>query len=150
MSTPETTAATVAATFINLPVRDLYQSIAFFEALGFAFDPQFTDENAGCLVLGPGHHAMLITQTRFRDFTPYEIVDAHRGTEVLVALQLDSRARVDAIAERAFAAGGRDFRPVEDHGWMYGRAFQDLDGHIWEPFFMDLAAMHAAPGEDAR
>jgi len=150
MSTTETTRTTVFATFVNLPVRDLQKSIAFFEALGFAFDPQFTDPHAGCLVLGPGHHAMLISQERFRDFTPCEIVDAHRGTEVLVALQLDSRARVDEITERAFAAGGRDFRPVEDHGWMYGRAFQDLDGHIWEPFFMDLAAMRAATREDAR
>jgi predicted lactoylglutathione lyase len=144
MSTARTTPTAVAATFVNLPVKDLQQSVTFFEALGFGCDPQFTDDSAACVVLGPSHYAMLIAHARFRDFTPYALVDAHRSTEVLVALQLDSRARVDAMAERALASGGRHFRPTEDHGWMYGRAFQDLDGHIWEPFFMDLEAMRAA------
>jgi predicted lactoylglutathione lyase len=135
---------TASAIFVNLPVADLKRSIAFFEALGFSFDPQFTDETAACLVLGPSHYAMLISQSRFKDFTPYPIVDALRSTEVLVALQLGSRAEVDEVTNKAFAAGGKDFRPAEDHGWMYGRAFQDLDGHIWETFVMDVEATKAA------
>jgi predicted lactoylglutathione lyase len=139
---------TVSATFVNLPVKDLKKSIAFFEALGFAFDPQFTDDSATCLVLGPSHFAMLITHPRFKDFTPHALVDAHRNTEALVALQLGSRAQVDDVTNKALAAGGKDFRSPEDHGWMYGRAFQDLDGHIWEPFFMDVDAMKAAQAGD--
>lgn len=147
MATSKTDPTAVSATFVNLPVADLKRSIAFFGTLGFSFDPRFTDDSAACLVLGPSHYAMLIGHGRFRDFTPYEMVDAHRSTEVLVALQLGSRGQVDSVTDRALAAGGRDFRPTEDHGWMYGRAFQDLDGHIWEPFFMDLEAMMAAnPG----
>jgi predicted lactoylglutathione lyase len=144
MNTTNAAPTVASATFVNLPVADLAKSIAFFEALGFAFDPQFKDDSAACLVLGPSHYAMLITHARFKDFTPYALVDAHRNTEVLVALQLGSRAQVEQVMSQALAAGGKDFRPAEDHGWMYGRAFQDLDGHIWEPFFMDVAAMQAA------
>lgn len=140
-------ATAVSATFVNLPVKDLKQSIAFFERLGFTFDPQFTDDSAACLVLGPSHYAMLISHARFADFTPYPRVDAHRSTEVLVALQLASRAQVEQVTSQAVAAGGKVFRPPEDHGWMYGRAFQDLDGHIWEPFCMDVAAMNATMAE---
>ena len=143
-------ATAASATFVNLPVHDLRKSIDFFETLGFACDPQFTDDSAACLILGPGHYAMLLTHVRFKDFTPHAIVDAHRSTEVLVALQFDSRELVDQIAELAVVAGGRHFRPPEDHGWMYGRAFQDLDGHIWEPFFMDRAAMRASRSEATR
>ena len=145
--TTDQAARAVSATYVNLPVADLDRSKAFFRRLGFAFDPRFTDASATCLVLGPDHRVMLLTQARFRDFTPHPLVDAHRGTEVLIALQLGSRAEVDEVTELAMAAGGRDFRPVEDHGWMYGRAFQDPDGHIWEPFFMDVEAMQAAMPE---
>lgn len=134
----------IQGVFVNLPVADLAASKRFFESLGFAVNPQFTDDTAACLVLGPSHYAMLIGHARFKDFTPYERVDAHRQTEVLVALQLDSRAAVEQMMQKALAAGGTHFRPAEDHGWMYGHAFQDLDGHIWEPFFMDMAAMQAA------
>lgn len=135
----------VQAVFVNLPVADLPASKSFFEALGFAFNPSFTDDSAACLVLGPSHCAMLLGHARFADFTPRPRVDARRQTEVLIALQLDSRAAVEALMRKALAAGGKDFRPADDHGWMYGHAFQDLDGHIWEPFFMDRAAMPAAP-----
>ena len=138
------TATTVTGIFVNLPVKNLKQSIEFFSALGFSFNPQFTDDSAACLILGESHYAMLITHDKIKLFTPYALVDAHRNTEVLVALSLHSRAQVDEIADKALAAGGKHFRPTEDHGWMYGRAFQDLDGHIWEPFFMDMAAMQAA------
>ena len=146
MTTGHATRA-VSAIYVNLPVADLDGSMAFFRRLGFSFDPGFTDASAACLVLGPDHRVMLLTQARFRDFTPHALADAHRSTEVLVALQLGSRAEVDEVTELALAAGGTDFRPVEDHGWMYGRAFQDLDGHIWEPFFMDVGAMPAAVPE---
>lgn len=146
MNTGQSTRS-VSATFVNLPVADLDRSKSFFEQLGFTFDPRFTDGSAACLVLGPGHHAMLLTQARFREFTPHALVDAHHSTEVLVALQLGSRAAVDEVTDQALVAGGRDFRPAEDHGWMYGRAFQDPDGHIWEPFFMDVEAMQAATRE---
>ena len=138
------TPLSVSAVFVNLPVQDLQKSIAFFTALGFSFNPQFTDASGTCLVLGPSHYAMLLTKERFRDFTPYTLVDAHTHTEVLVAVQLGSREDVDAVVERAWTAGGKHFRPAEDHGWMYGRAFKDLDGHIWEPFWMDMAAMQSA------
>lgn len=147
MANSKTDSASVSGTFVNLPVQDLQRSVAFFEALGFACDPQFTDATAACVILGPSHYAMLITHARFKDFTPYARVDAHHSTEVLIALQFASRALVDTVAERAIDAGGRHFRPPEDHGWMYGRAFQDPDGHIWEPFFMDLEAMRAARPE---
>jgi predicted lactoylglutathione lyase len=144
---PQQTATTVTGIFVNLPVQDLKKSIEFFTALGFAFNPQFTDDSATCLILGESHYAMLLSHDKIKLFTPYALVDAHRNTEVLVALSLSSRAQVDEIADRALAAGGKHFRPAEDHGWMYGRAFQDLDGHIWEPFFMDMAAMQAAQKE---
>jgi hypothetical protein len=150
MTNDKTLSTAASATFVNLPVQDLGKSIAFFETLGFACDPQFTDDSAACVILGPGHYAMLVTHARFKDFTPYAMVDAHRNTEVLVALQFGSRALVDRVAEQAVVAGGRHFRPPEDHGWMYGRAFQDLDGHIWEAFFMDLAAMRTAGSEGTR
>jgi predicted lactoylglutathione lyase len=127
----------VSRIFVNLPVQDLKKAIEFFTRVGFTFNPQFTDDTATCMIIGETIFAMLLTRKKFRTFTPYPLVDARRNTEVLVALQLDSRAQVDAILQKALAAGGRDFRPVEDHGWMYGRAFQDLDGHIWELFWMD-------------
>jgi predicted lactoylglutathione lyase len=127
--------------FVNLPVKDLKKSIGFFTRLGFSFNPQFTDDTATCMIVGPNIFAMLLTHAKFKAFTPYPLVDAHGSTEVLVALQLDSRRQVDDVMGKALAAGGRDFRPAEDHGWMYGRAFQDLDGHIWEIFWMDPAGM---------
>ncbi len=108
--------------FINLPVADLATSKRFFESLGFAFNPQFTDDSAACLVLGPSHYAMLLSHARFKDFIPHERVDAHRQTEVLVALQLDSRNAVEQMMHKALAAGGKHFRPAEDHGWMFGHA----------------------------
>jgi uncharacterized protein len=147
MNKDKTPATTANAIFVNLPVKDLKQSIAFFTALGFEFNPQFTDDTATCMMIGKNICAMLLTQDKFKAFTPYPLVDARRNTEVLVALQLDSRAQVGAIMTRALSAGGKDFRPLEDHGWMYGRAFQDLDGHIWEVFWMDAKAMQQAQQE---
>lgn len=127
--------------FVNLPVANLGQSIEFFSRLGFSFNPQFTDETATCMIVSDDIFVMLLTQDKFRSFIPGEISDAKNSTEVLVCLSADSRADVDALVEKAVAAGGSTFREPEDHGFMYGRAFQDLDGHIWEIMWMDPAAV---------
>lgn len=127
--------------FVNLPVADLGQSIEFFSRLGFSFNPQFTDETATCMIVSDDIFVMLLTQDKFRSFIPGEISDAKKSTEVLVCLSADSRADVDALVEKAVTAGGSTFREPEDHGFMYGRGFQDLDGHIWEIMWMDPAAV---------
>jgi predicted lactoylglutathione lyase len=123
--------------FVNLPVKDLNRSKAFFEKLGLTFNPQFTDETAACLVIGDDNYAMLLTHKKFKDFTKKDIVDATKATEVLIAVALESRARVDSIADTALKAGASEARPAQDHGFMYVRAINDLDGHIWELFWMD-------------
>ncbi len=124
--------------FVNLPVRDLARSMTFFEALGFAFNPQFTDATAACMVIDDQHiYAMLLTHEKFKGFTPKPVSNAAEATEVLVCLSCESRAEVDAYVRKAVAAGGTTFRAPEDHGFMYGHAFQDLDGHIWEMMWMD-------------
>jgi predicted lactoylglutathione lyase len=124
--------------FVNLPVRDLEKSKAFFAALGYSFNPQFTDHTAACMVIDDQHvYAMLLTHEKFKAFTPKPISDARETSEVLVCLSCDSRTEVDALVRKAVAAGGTTFRPPEDHGFMYGHAFQDLDGHIWELMWMD-------------
>lgn len=125
--------------FVNLPVADLEASMAFFRALGFDFDPQFTDTTAACLVLGDNLFAMLITREKFQDFTPKPICDARSCTEVLVGLDCGSREQVDATVRKALAAGGAPCREPADHGFMYEHAFQDLDGHIWELLYMPAA-----------
>lgn len=136
--------------FVNLPVADLAAAKAFYEAIGAVNEPRFTDDTAAAMVFSDTIHVMLLTHDKFRQFTPRRIADARETTEVLIALSADSREEVDDIAEKAIAAGGREARPAEDHGWMYGRAFEDLDGHIWEPFWMDVeAAMAAAPQAEA-
>ncbi|MDB5570092.1 MAG: glyoxalase family protein [Hyphomicrobiales bacterium] len=127
--------------FVNLPVRDLGVSKAFFAALGFTFNPQFTDDTAACMVISGDIYAMLLTHAKFREFTAKDIADATRTTEVLLALSMDSRAQVDDLMGKALAAGGREARDPQDFGFMYGRAFDDPDGHIWELFWMDAAAV---------
>lgn len=123
--------------FVNLPVVDLKKSIAFFTKLEFTFDPNFTDDNATCMIIGENMFAMLLSEPAFKTFTPKPICDAKKNTEVLVALNLDNRAAVDEIVRQAVAAGGSTYKEPQDHGFMYAHGFQDLDGHIWEPFFMD-------------
>ena len=118
--------------FVNLPVADLKESIAFFTALGFSFNPQWSDEAATCMIVGDNIFAMLLTRERFQTFTPKPVADANQSTEVLVCLALDSREAVDTMVRQAVAAGGRTYKNPEDHGFMYGHGFQDLDGHIWE------------------
>ena len=118
--------------FVNLAVKDLPKSIAFFERLGFAFNPQFTNEQGACLVLGDNIFAMLLTEPFFRTFTAKAIVDAKQATEVLNCVSVESRAKVDELVRLAVASGGRAHKEPQDHGFMYGHGFEDLDGHIWE------------------
>jgi len=128
--------------FVNLPVKDLNKTVEFFTKLGFKFNPQFTDENATCMIVADGIFVMLLVEKFFKTFTAdKEISDAKSSTEVLNALSVDSRDAVDEMVEKAIEAGGREFRKAQDHGWMYGRAFEDLDGHIWEVFYMDEIKM---------
>ncbi len=127
--------------FVNLPVKDLPASMAFFKALGFDFNPQFTDETAACMVISETIFAMLLTHEKFRQFTPKAIADATRTSEVLIALSRDSREAVDNMVRDAVAAGGSTYNDPQDHGFMYGHGFQDLDGHIWELAWMDPAAL---------
>lgn len=134
--------------FVNLPVRDLPRSMAFFKALGYSVNPQFTNELAACLELGPQLYAMLLTEPFFKGFTGRPIADARECTEVLTCLSCESRAEVDALVAKALAAGGSAPRPPVDHGFMYSHGFEDPDGHIWELVHMDPAAVDVtAPDE---
>lgn len=130
--------------FVNLPVKDLKKSIEFFTQLGFTFNPQFTDETATCMIVSEENFVMLLTEEKFKSFTPKPVCDATKSTEVLLALSLESRAKVDEIVRRAVAAGGTTYKEPQDHGFMYAHGFQDLDGHIWEPFFMEPSAINQA------
>lgn len=127
--------------YINLPVADLARSRAFFTALGFTFNDTFSDETAAAMVISENAHAMLLTREKAATFTPRPIADAHQTTEVFVALQLESRAAVDEMVHLALASGGSAVREPEDHGFMYGHAFADPDGHIFEPFVFDASKM---------
>lgn len=127
--------------FVNLPVRNLEKSIGFFSALGFSFNPQFTDDTATCMIVSDDIFVMLLTEKKFQLFTPNKICDAKKSTEVLLALSMDSRARVDEMVSKSVAAGGSTYNEAKDHGFMYQHGFQDLDGHIWEIFWMDPAAI---------
>ncbi|WP_431043382.1 VOC family protein [Streptomyces sp. P1-3] len=127
--------------FVNLPVKDLGKSIGFFEQLGYSFNPQFTDDNAACMVISDDIYAMLLVEPFFKSFTDKEIVDTSKGAEAIVALGVESRERVDELADKALAAGAKPSKEPMDEGFMYGRSFQDLDGHLWEVFYMDPSAV---------
>jgi hypothetical protein len=126
--------------FVNLPVKDLKRSMTFFEALGFSFNPQYTDDTAACMVISDTIFAMLLTHEKFASFSPKPIADASQAVEVLIALSRDSREAVDAIVAAARANGGATFSEAKDYGFMYAHAFQDLDGHVWEVMWMDESA----------
>ncbi|MEV0962237.1 MULTISPECIES: VOC family protein [unclassified Streptomyces] len=126
--------------FVNLPVKDLDTSKAFWESVGYTFNPRFTDETAACLVISDTIFAMLLTEARFKDFTKKSVVDAATSTEMIVALSAESREKVDELADAALAAGGSPANEPMDHGVMYGRSFQDPDHHIWEVVWMDPQA----------
>ena len=123
--------------FVNLPVKDLKQSVAFFTSLGFKFEPKFTDEKATCMIVGDNIFVMLLVESFFKTFIKKTVCDATKSTEVLLALSCESRAKVDELTDKAITAGGRLAREPQDHGFMYERSFEDLDGHIWELFYME-------------
>ena len=122
--------------FVNLPVKDLKRAVDFYSKLGYTFNPQFTDENATCMILGDNLFAMLLVEPYFRTFIEKDVSDAHRATEVLLAVPVGSREAVDALVGKALAAGGKEARPARDLGFMYQRSYDDLDGHTWEVFHM--------------
>lgn len=123
--------------FVNLPVKDLNKSVEFFTKLGFTFNQQFTDENATCMIIGENIFAMLLVGKFFKTFTSKEICDSSISSEAILAITAESREKVDELSNKAIAAGGIEPRAAQDHGWMYGRSFQDIDGHLWEVFYMD-------------
>jgi predicted lactoylglutathione lyase len=133
--------------FVNLPVKDLAAAKAFYEAIGAVNNPQFTDETAACMVFSETIHVMLLTHAKYAQFTDKTIADAHETSQMLIALSADSRDGVDEIAGKALAAGGREPRDPQDYGFMYSRTFEDLDGHTWEPMYMDMDAFAAATAE---
>jgi predicted lactoylglutathione lyase len=123
--------------FVNLPVRDLPKSMAYFTSLGYTFNKQFTDETAACMVISEDIYAMLLTHAKFKEFTPKEISDATKATEVITCLSCESKTQVDDIISKAVAAGGKTYKSPMDYGFMYGNAVTDFDGHIWEYIWMD-------------
>lgn len=133
--------------FVNLPVRDLPRSREFFSRLGFTFNEQFCDDQAAALVIDDenGIYSMLMVEPFFKTFTNKEIGDTSRAAEVIVTLGLESRAAVDELADKALAAGAEATKDPMDEGFMYGRSFQDLDGHLWEIMWMDPAAVQEQP-----
>jgi hypothetical protein len=126
--------------FVNLPVKDLTSSMDFFTKLGFTFNPQFTDETAACMVISADIYSMLLTHAKFKQFTSKEITDATKSTEVMVALTVDNKEKVNEMVDKALSAGATETRDPQDYGFMFGRSFNDLDGHIWEVIWMDPAS----------
>lgn len=133
--------AVIKQIFVNLPVKDLKRSVDFFTKVGFTFNPQFTNDNATSMIIGENIFAMLLVEDYFRTFTNKPIADAKNSTEVINAFSMNSRQEVDDIITKAIEAGGKQYKDNQDYGWMYGRNFEDLDGHQWEFFYMDESAM---------
>jgi len=123
--------------FVNLPVKNLPRSRTFFEGLGYHFNPQFSNDQGACLVISDTIHAMLLTEPFFQTFTKKPISDAKKSTEVLICLSCESREEVDSLVAKAVAGGGTAPNEKQDHGFMYGHGFEDLDGHVWELMYMD-------------
>jgi len=128
--------------FVNLPVKNLDRSVEFFTKLGFSFNAQCTDETATSMVVSEDIFVMLLTEAKFKEFTPNAICDATKSTEVLVCLSSESREEVDKMISKAVAAGGTTYSEPQDYGFMYSHGFQDLDGHIWETMFMEPSAVN--------
>jgi hypothetical protein len=127
--------------FVNLPVKNLKKSIEFFTQLGFTFNPQFADDTATCMIVADDIFVMLLTEAKFKTFTPKAICDATKATEVLVCVSCESRGKVDELVRKAVGGGGTTYAKPRDHGFMYQHGFQDLDGHIWELIYMDPSAI---------
>lgn len=127
--------------FVNLPVKDLQKSMAFFAALGWEHNPQFTDETAASIVISDTIYAMLLTHEKFGEFVDKPVIDAHRAAGALIALSVDTPEEMTRICDAALKAGAREPKPPQDYGFMKQRSFEDLDGHNWEVVWMNLAAM---------
>jgi predicted lactoylglutathione lyase len=127
--------------FVNLPVKDLDKSVEFFTALGFSFNPDYTDENATCMILNDNAFVMLLVEKFFQTFTNKPVADARASTEVLMAISTDSREEVDDMVRKALEAGGSPSNEAQDLGFMYSQSFQDLDGHQWEVLWMDESSV---------
>ena len=124
--------------FVNLPIKNMEKSQAFFKSLGFSFDPKFTNDRGACMVVSKDHnYVMLLVEPFFKTFIKKSIADASKTTEVLVCLSCDSRAEVDEMVKKAIAGGGKSPNAPQDHAFMYGHGFEDLDGHLWEVVWMD-------------
>ena len=136
-----TTPATLHKLFVNIPVGDLQRSILFFEALGFRFNTQFTDATATCMLVGEDAYFMLLDRERFASFSERPVGDPHKDTSASFSLSVSSREEVDEMVKKAGAAGGVTTGEPQDHGFMYERGFYDLDGHHWDLFWMDPAAI---------
>ena len=136
--------------FVNLPVADLKRATAFYESIGSTKNPQFSDDTASCMVFSETIYAMLLTHEKYKQFTTKKIVDAKTSSEVMIALSADSREDVDGMVNKAKAAGVTiDPTPTQDFGFMYGRSFEDPDGHIWEVVWMDMEAATAGGDQSA-
>ncbi len=131
--------------FVNLPVKDLVNSSGFFAGLGFKFDPRFTNEDAACMIVGEDIYVMLLVEKFFRTFTPKDICNAYHHTEAIISLTMESREQVDEFVNRALDAGASDYKEPMDEGAMYAWGFQDLDGHIWEIFYLDMSQVPDMP-----
>ena len=136
--------------FINVPTKDLPASRAFFAELGFAFDEKFADDSCACMIVSEQAYVMLLAESRFADFTSKPIADAQSTTETILCVSADSREAVDSFADTALSAGGSRAGEPMDHGFMYGRSFHDLDGHLWEVMWMDPEAAEKGPAEMAQ
>lgn len=132
--------------YVNLPVKDLKRSVDFFTALDFSFNPDYTDENATCMIINDNAFVMLLVEGFFKTFTSRDVADATSSTEAIMAFSVDSKEAVDATVRKALAAGGAPSQEVQDYGFMYNHSFQDPDGHLWEVMWMDPAG---PPAEDA-
>lgn len=131
--------------FVNIPVKDLNRAITFYTHLGFTFNQQFTDENATCMIVSENIMVMLLTEEFFKKFTPKPLTNAKESTEAIICISGESREEVDKFVRLAIEAGGKALMPKQDHGWMYGHGFEDLDGHMWEIGFMDMSALPQNP-----
>lgn len=132
--------------YVNLPVKDLKRSVDFFTALGFSFNPDYTDENATCMIINDNAFVMLLVENFFKTFTSKEVADASGAAEAIMAFSVDSREAVDETVRKALDAGGTPSQEVQDYGFMYNHSFQDLDGHLWEVLWMDPAGPPADGG----
>ncbi|WP_423802566.1 VOC family protein [Neobacillus sp. SAB-20_R2A] len=125
--------------FVNLPVKNLEKTMGFFSKVGFEFNPQFTNESAACMVINQNMYVMLLVEEYFKSFTKKEIPNTEKSSQAIIALSVESRQEVDKLAEKALAAGATPTNDPQDHGFMYSRSFADLDGHLWEVFFMEAS-----------